>query len=117
MIGAAIDDAYIAELKKLVVHQDAIDQVKDILKIVYTPLHGTGNIPVRRVLKELGFQNVYVVPEQEKTGWRIPNRKLPESGGRRSVCIRTCHGKEVRCGHRARDRPGCTPSWCICKGF
>ena len=64
-IGAAIDDAYIAELKKLVVHQDAIDAVGKDLKIVYTPLHGTGNIPVRRVLKELGFENVYVVPEQE----------------------------------------------------
>ena len=47
----SIDDAYIAELKKLVVHQDAIDAVGKDLKIVYTPLHGTGNIPVRRVLK------------------------------------------------------------------
>ena len=61
VIGAAIDDAYIAELKKLVVHQDAINQVKDTLKIVYTPLHGTGNIPVRRVLKELGFHVVVLI--------------------------------------------------------
>ena len=71
VIGAAIDDAYIAELKKLVVHQDAIDQVKD------TPLHGTGNIPVRRVLKELGFQNVYVVPEQEKPDGEFPTVSYP----------------------------------------
>ena len=77
VIGAAIDDAYIAELKKLVVHQDAIDQVKDTLKIVYTPLHGTGNIPVRRVLKELGFQNVYVVPEQEKPEGEVPTVSYP----------------------------------------
>ena len=77
VIGAAIDDAYIAELKKLVVHQDAIDQVKDTLKIVYTPLHGTGNIPVRRVLKELGFQNVYVVPEQEKPDGEFPTVSYP----------------------------------------
>ena len=77
VIGAAIDDAYIAEFKKLVVHQDAIDQVKDILKIVYTPLHGTGNIPVRRVLKELGFQNVYVVPEQEKPDGEFPTVSYP----------------------------------------
>ena len=77
VIGAAIDDAYIAELKKLVVHQDAIDQVKDTLKIVYTPLHGTGNIPVRRVLKELGFQNVYVVPEQEKPDGEFPTISYP----------------------------------------
>ena len=65
VIGADIDDPYIAELKKLVLHQDCIDKVGGELKIVYTPLHGTGNIPVRRVLKELGFKNVYVVPEQE----------------------------------------------------
>lgn len=71
-IGADIDDPYIAELKKLVIHQDAIDAVGGELKIVYTPLHGTGNIPVRRVLKELGFANVYVVPEQE-----LPNGDFP----------------------------------------
>ena len=71
-IGADIDDPYIAELKSLVLHQDCIDAVKDDLTIVYTPLHGTGNIPVRRVLKELGFTKVYVVPEQE-----LPNGDFP----------------------------------------
>ena len=76
-IGAAIDDAYIAELKKLVVHQDAIDAVGKDLKIVYTPLHGTGNIPVRRVLKELGFENVYVVPEQELPDGNFPTVSYP----------------------------------------
>ena len=50
-IGADIDDSYIAELKKQVIHQDAIDAVGKELKIVYSPLHGTGNIPARRVLK------------------------------------------------------------------
>jgi phosphoglucomutase len=63
VVGAEIDDKYIAELKKLVVNPIA-DANKD-MKIVYTPLHGTGNLPVRRILKELGFTNVYVVPEQE----------------------------------------------------
>lgn len=63
IIGAEIDDKYIAELKKLVVNPVA-EECKD-MKIVYTPLHGTGNLPVRRILKELGFKNVYVVPEQE----------------------------------------------------
>lgn len=65
VIGAEVDDAYIAELKKQVIHQDAIDAVGKDLKIVYSPLHGTGNIPARRILKELGFENVYVVKEQE----------------------------------------------------
>ncbi|MDF2587821.1 MAG: pgcA [Anaerocolumna sp.] len=63
VVGAEIDDKYIAELKKLVVNPVA-DECKN-MKIVYTPLHGTGNLPVRRILKELGFNNVYVVPEQE----------------------------------------------------
>ena len=77
VIGADIDDPYIEELKKLVVHQDAIDAVGDQLTIVYTPLHGTGNIPVRRVLKELGFTNVYVVPEQELPDGDFPTVSYP----------------------------------------
>ena len=66
VIGEDVDNAYIAELKKLVLRQDAINKVQKDLKIVYTPLHGTGNLPVQRILKEIGFENVYVVPEQEK---------------------------------------------------
>lgn len=62
-VGAEIDDKYMAELKKLVVNPVA-EERRD-MKIVYTPLNGTGNLPVRRILKELGFTNVYVVPEQE----------------------------------------------------
>lgn len=77
VIGANIDDPYIAELKKLVLRQDCIDQVAADMKIVYTPLHGTGNIPVRRVLKELGFQNVYVVPEQELPDGEFPTVSYP----------------------------------------
>lgn len=77
VIGAAIDDAYIAELKKQVLHQDAIDQVGKELKIVYSPLHGTGNIPARRVLKELGFENVYVVKEQELPDGEFPTVSYP----------------------------------------
>lgn len=76
-IGADIDDPYIAELKSLVLHQDSIDAVGKDLKIVYSPLHGTGNIPVRRVLKELGFANVYVVPEQELPDGEFPTVSYP----------------------------------------
>ena len=72
VIGANIDDAYMAELKKQVIHHDAIAAEGKNLKIVYTPLHGTGNIPARRILKELGFENVYVVKEQE-----LPNGDFP----------------------------------------
>lgn len=65
IIGEEMDDAYMIELKKQIIHPDVIKEVADQFKIVYTPFHGTGNIPVRRVLAELGFTNVYVVPEQE----------------------------------------------------
>lgn len=77
VIGAEIDDAYIAELKKQVIHEDCIKQVADQIKIVYTPLHGTGNIPARRILKEIGFDNVYVVPEQELPDGEFPTVSYP----------------------------------------
>lgn len=77
IIGKEIDDAYIAELKKLVLHQECIDQYGKELKIVYTPLHGTGNIPARRILRELGFENVIVVPEQELPDGNFPTVSYP----------------------------------------
>lgn len=77
VIGADIDDAYIEELKKQVVHWDAIKEVGDQIKIVYSPLHGTGNIPARRVLEEIGFKNVYVVKEQELPDGEFPTVSYP----------------------------------------
>lgn len=77
VIGAEIDDAYIAELKKQVIHNDSIKEAADQLKIVFTPLHGTGNIPARRVLKEIGFNHVYVVPEQELPDGEFPTVSYP----------------------------------------
>ncbi|MDD6070514.1 MAG: phospho-sugar mutase [Clostridiales bacterium] len=76
-IGAEVDYVYINELKKLVLHQDCIDKYGKDIKIVYTPLHGTGNIPARRVLKEIGFENVYVVPEQELPDGEFPTVSYP----------------------------------------
>lgn len=76
-IGKEIDDKYIETLKKLVVNQDAINKMQKDIKIVYTPLHGTGNIPVQRILKEIGFENVYVVPEQEKPDGEFPTVSYP----------------------------------------
>jgi phosphoglucomutase len=77
VIGQDIDDAYIEKLKKNVIHWDSIKEAQKDLKIVYTPLHGTGNIPARRVLKELGFENVYVVPEQELPDGEFPTVSYP----------------------------------------
>ncbi len=77
VIGAEIDDKYIAHVKAQVVNQEAIDQMQDSIKIVYTPLHGTGNIPVRRALKEIGFTHVQVVPQQELPDGEFPTVSYP----------------------------------------
>ena len=77
VIGAEIDDKYIAHVKAQVVNRDAINKMQDSIKIVYTPLHGTGNIPVRRVLKEIGFEHVYVVPQQELPDGEFPTVSYP----------------------------------------
>jgi phosphoglucomutase len=65
VIGEEIDDRYIEELKKQIINPEAIKKASEDFSIVYTPLHGTGNIPVRRILDEIGFKNVNVVGEQE----------------------------------------------------
>ncbi len=76
-IGKEVDDDYIAELKKLVLHPECIEKYGKDIKVVYTPLHGTGNIPARRILKEIGFENVYVVPEQELPDGEFPTVSYP----------------------------------------
>ena len=65
VIGKEIDDKYMEELKKQIIHPEVIKEMAQDMKIVYSPFNGTGNVPVRRILAELGFENVYVVPEQE----------------------------------------------------
>lgn len=77
VIGKEIDDSYIAKLKEQVKNPEAIRQVGKDITVVYTPLHGTGNIPARRVLKEIGFDNVYVVPEQELPDGEFPTVSYP----------------------------------------
>ena len=84
VIGAEIDDAYMVELKKQIIHPEVIQEMADDIRIVYTPFHGTGNKPVRRVLSELGFKHVYVVPEQELpdpafTTLEYPNPEDPKA--------------------------------------
>ena len=77
IIGEDIDDLYMAELKKVVLHPETIASQADNLRIVYTPLHGTGNKPVRRILDELGFKKVFVVPEQELPDGNFPTVSYP----------------------------------------
>lgn len=119
IIGAEIDDAYIAELKKQVLHQDAIDAVSKDLKIVYSPLHGTGNIPARRILKELGFENVYVVKEQELPDGEFPTVSYPNPEAAEAFTLGLKLAEEVdadivlatdpdadRLGVRVKDKDG-----------
>ncbi|MDY5846347.1 MAG: phospho-sugar mutase [Bariatricus sp.] len=119
VIGQAIDDAYIAKLKEQVQHQDAIDAVGKDIKIVYSPLHGTGNIPARRVLKELGFENVYVVKEQELPDGEFPTVSYPNPEAEEAFELGLKLAKEVdadlvlatdpdadRLGVRVKDKDG-----------
>ena len=76
-LGPELDDAYIAAIKKLSLNGDIIRKMADNFKIVYTPLHGSGNKPVRRILQEVGFKHVYVVPEQEKPDGNFPTVNFP----------------------------------------
>lgn len=77
VIGESIDDRYMEELKKQIIHPEIIKEVSKYLRIVYTPLHGTGNLPVRRILSELGFENVYVVPQQEAPDPKFSTLEYP----------------------------------------
>ena len=84
VIGSEIDDKYMVELKKQIIHPEIITRMAEDIRIVYTPFNGTGNKPVRRILKELGFKNVYVVPEQENpdpkfTTLEYPNPEDPKA--------------------------------------
>ena len=119
VIGAEVDDAYIAELKKQVLHMDAIEKEGKNLKIVYSPLHGTGNIPARRILKELGFKNVYVVKEQELPDGDFPTVSYPNPEAAEAFELGLKLAKEVdadlvlatdpdadRLGVRVKDKNG-----------
>ena len=119
VIGKEVDDAYMSELKKQVIHMDAIEKEGKNLKIVYTPLHGTGNIPARRILKELGFENGYVVKEQELPDGDFPTVSYPNPEGAEAFELGLKLAKEVdadlvlatdpdadRLGVRVKDKNG-----------
>lgn len=77
VVGEEIDNRYIEELKKQSLNMDIVKEMAEDIKVVYTPLHGTGNKPVRRILSEIGFKNVYVVPEQELPDGDFPTVSYP----------------------------------------
>lgn len=95
VIGSEIDDRYMEELKKLVIHPEILRKEAKNLKIVYTPLHGTGNIPVRRVLNELGFENVSVVKAQEMPDGSFPTVSYPNPEDKAAFTLALSLAKEV----------------------
>ena len=95
IIGQAIDDKFIGHVMDQVVNQDAIDKMQKDIRIVYTPLHGTGNIPARRALKELGFENVYVVKEQELPDGEFPTVSYPNPEAAEAFALGLKLAKEV----------------------
>ena len=94
-IGEEIDDKYMVELKKQSIHPEIIKEMAQDITIVYTPLHGTGNIPVRRVLKELGFEKVYVVKEQELPDGNFPTVSYPNPESPKAFELALKLAKEV----------------------
>lgn len=95
MIGSEIDDAYIAELKKQIIHPELIEQVSDDITIVYTPFNGTGLVPVTRVLKELGFKKVYVVPQQADPDPNFTTLEYPNPEDPKAFTLAVKLAKEV----------------------
>ena len=119
VIGEEVDSTYLAELKKNVLHPEAIREQAKNLKIVYTPLHGTGLVPAVRVLKELGFENVTVVPEQEKPDGDFPTVSYPNPEAEEAFALGLKLAEETgadlvlatdpdadRLGVRVRDKEG-----------
>ena len=95
VIGAEIDDKYLAHVEAQVVNQDAINKMQKDIKIVYTPLHGTGNVLVRRALHDIGFENVYVVREQELPDGEFPTVSYPNPEAAEAFALGLKLAKEI----------------------
>ena len=95
VIGTDFDDKYLAELKKQSIHPEIIKDMAKDMKIVYTPFHGTGNVPVRRVLKQLGFEHVYVVKEQKLPDGTFPTVAYPNPEDEKAWTLALKLAKEV----------------------
>ena len=94
-IGSAVDDAYMAAIQGLVLEHGAIRSMANRLRIVYTPLNGTGYVPVTRVLKELGFGQVWVVPEQAQPDGAFPTLRYPNPEDPAAFTLALALAKEV----------------------
>ena len=94
-IGSETDDLYMDQLKQQCIHPQMIREAAKDIRIVYTPLHGTGNVPVRRVLKELGFEHVFVVKEQELPDGTFPTVTSPNPEDEKAFALALKLAEEV----------------------
>ena len=94
-IGESMDDAYIDELQKLAIHPEIIEKEQENIKIVYTPLHGTGKTPVQKILTKLGFKNLYIVPKQAEPDGNFPTVSYPNPEDEKAFTLALELAKEV----------------------
>ena len=95
IIGTDMDDTYLEVLKKLVLNPDVVKEQGKDLKVVYTPLHGTGNTVTERLLNEIGIEHVYVVPEQKDPDGNFPTVDYPNPEDKKAFKLALDLGKEV----------------------
>ena len=95
IVGTEMDDKYINTLKSLILNPEIVKEQGKKLKVVYTPLHGTGNTIAERLLKEIGLENVYVVPEQKEPDGNFPTVDYPNPEDKKSFKIALELAKEV----------------------
>jgi len=94
VVGKEIEDRYIEEVKKQLLNPEIIKKQENI-SIVYTPLHGAGNIPVQRILKEIGFKNVHIVKQQEMPNGNFPTVEYPNPEDKRAFTLALELAKKV----------------------
>lgn len=96
IIGEDVDKAYISRVKALTIREELVKNHSNELKIIYTPIHGSGNVPVRRVLKELGYNNLHVVKEQELPDGNFPTAPYPNPEEPKVFSIAMDMAKEIQ---------------------
>ena len=107
VIGTDFDDRYVAKLKEQSIHPEIIKDAAKDMKIVYTPLHGTGNVPVRRVLRELGFNQVYVVKEQKVPDGNFPTCPYPNPEIKEAMALGMEYAKKCNADLLLATDPDC----------
>ena len=94
VVGKEIEDCYIEEVKKQLLNSEVIRKQEN-LSIVYTPLYGAGNVPVQRILKEIGFKNVHIVKEQEMPDGNFPTVEYPNPEDKKAFTLALELAKKV----------------------